>query len=121
MLKTILYVFAVIGLLISPVHAQAAQKDCERMTGQIVMAPMAIPMASDRMACCDHGMKDKSTKDAACFNNCIAMCGTNVACGTETLSLLPVLAVEQVSFNDAAPSLLTQQPGLVIPPPKSIT
>lgn len=120
MVKALLYIFTILGLLISPVHAQAAQEDCAGMSGQMVMAPMAKTMASDSMICCDHGLKDKSAKDTACFNNCIAMCGISVACGTEASDLLPVLAVAQVSFNDAAPAFFTQEPGLVVPPPKSI-
>ena len=74
---------------------------------------------SDGMACCDHDKTHTSSKDKACFNNCIAMCGISVGTATDGAMLLPVLAVEQVSFNDKMPALFTEEPSLVVPPPKS--
>lgn len=124
MIKALLYIFAVLGLLISPVYAQAAQKDCAGMSGSMMTGKSSHAMASglqtsDDMACCDHGKADNSSKDQACFNNCIAMCGVSVSSATDGSILLPVLAVEQVSFNDKAAPLFTQEPSLVVPPPKS--
>ncbi len=124
MVKALLYIFAVLGLLISPVIAQAAQKDCAGMDGSIMMGKPSHTTASDMkmsdsMACCDHDKTDTSSKDTACFNNCIAMCGVSVSSATDGSILLPVLAVEQASFNDKAAPLFTQEPSLVVPPPKS--
>ncbi len=124
MLKALLYIFAVLGLLISPVYAQAAQKDCAGMTDSMMTGKSSHTSASDMktsdgMACCDHDKTDMSSKDKACFNNCIAMCGISVGSASDGSILLPVLAVEQVSFNDKAAPLFTEEPGLVVPPPKS--
>lgn len=124
MVKALLYIFAVVGLLISPVYAQAAQKDCASMSGSMMVGKSSNSIASnmktsDDMACCDHGKSDTSSKDAACFNNCIAMCGVSVSSATDVSILLPVLAIEQVSFNDKAAPLFTQEPSLVVPPPRS--
>jgi hypothetical protein len=115
MIKFTLYVFAVIGLLLSPMAAQAAASDCGTMSGQTMQ--MAGHGTSD-MDCCDHAKSEKSS-DKACFNNCMAMCGVNVAKASDGTIMLPVLAVEQVTFNDMTPALFTQEPALVVPPPKS--
>lgn len=124
MVKALLYIFAVLGLLVSPVYAQAAQKDCAGMSGSMMMGKSSHATASDMkvsdgMACCDHGKADTSSKDQACFNNCIAMCGVSVGTATDGSVLLPVLAIEQAAFNDKAAPLFTEEPGLVVPPPKA--
>ena len=124
MVKALLYIFAVLGLLISPVYAQAAQRDCKGMDGSTMMSKSSHVMASDMkmsdgMACCDHDKTDALSKDKACFNNCIATCGISVGVASDGSILLPVLAVEQVSFNDNVPALFTEEPSLVVPPPKS--
>ncbi|HWU61526.1 MAG TPA: hypothetical protein VN112_05815 [Ensifer sp.] len=124
MLKVALYIFAVLGLLISPVYAQAAQKDCAGMAGSMMVSKVSHAMASDMkmadgMACCDDDKTTPSPEDKACFNNCIAMCGVSVGSATDGSVMLPVLAVEQISFNDKSTPLFTQEPSLVVPPPKS--
>lgn len=124
MVKALLFIFAVLGLLASPVFAQAAQKDCAGMSGSMMMSKSSHATASDMtmsdgMACCDHGKTDTSSKDKSCFNSCIAMCGVSVGAASDGSVLLPVLAVEQASFNDKAALLFTQEPTLVVPPPKS--
>ena len=124
-MKALLYIFAVLGLLISPVYAQAAQKDCAGMSGAMMMGNSSHHAAasnvkmSDGMACCDHGKTAPSSNDRACFSNCIAMCGISVGTASDGSVLLPVLAVVQVSFNDKMPALFTEEPTLVVPPPKS--
>lgn len=115
MVKFVLYIFAVIGLLVSPIAAQAAAGDCGAMSGQTMQ--MAGHGASD-MDCCDHAKSEK-TSDKACFNNCMAMCGVNVASASDGSVILPVLAVERVTFNDKAAPLFTKEPSLFVPPPKS--
>lgn len=124
MLKIILYIFAVLGLLVSPVYAQAAQEDCAGMAGSMKISKASHAMAADKktadgMACCDHDQSNPSPEDKACFNNCIAMCGVSVGAAADGSIMLPVLAVEQISFNDKAAPLFTQEPGLIVPPPKS--
>lgn len=115
MVKFALYLFAVIGLLLSPLAAQAAARDCGSMSGQTMQ--MTEQGTSD-MDCCDHAKSEKSS-DKACFNNCMAMCGVNVGSASDGSVMLPVLAVEQVTFNDMTPALFTEEPSLVVPPPKS--
>ncbi len=115
MVRFILYIFAVIGLLLSPVAAQAASSDCGTMSGQTVQM---TGHDAGNMDCCDHAKSEKSS-DKACFNNCMAMCGVNLGSASDGSIILPVLAVEQVTFNDLTPALFTQEPSLVVPPPKS--
>jgi len=115
MFRFVLYIFAVIGLLLSPMAAQAAASDCGTMSGQTM--EMAGHGGSN-MDCCDHAKSEKSS-DKACFNNCMAMCGVNVGSTSDGSVMLPVLAIEQVTFNDMTPALFTQEPSLVVPPPKS--
>lgn len=124
MVKALLYIFAVLGLLISPVYAQAAQKDCAGMAGSAMMeqsshAATSDMKMSDGMACCDHDKTAPPSKDEACLSNCIAMCGISVGTASDGSVLLPVLAVQQISFNDKAAPLFTEEPSLVVPPPKS--
>ncbi|MDI7776538.1 hypothetical protein [Asticcacaulis sp. EMRT-3] len=124
MVKALLYIFAVLGLLISPVYAQATQKGCAGV-GSPMMASRsshtAMPemKSSDGMACCGHDKADSSSHDKTCFNDCIAMCGISVGAASDETMILPVLSVEQVSFNDTLPALFAQEPSLVVPPPKS--
>lgn len=121
MLKAVLSILAVIGLLLSPIHAQAAQADCMAMGGNMNAAAPAMA-SMDMSSCCDKDMAKTSSnnaKDKACFDNCIAMCGIASAIASDGSVLLPVLAVEQISFNDKAAPLFTEEPGLVVPPPKS--
>ena len=114
MIRFVLYIFAVIGLLLSPMAAQAAARDCGAMSGQTVQ--MTAHDAGN-MDCCDHAKNEKS--DKACFNDCMAMCGVTVGSASDGSVMLPVLAVEQVTFKDMTPALFTQEPSLVVPPPKS--
>ena len=52
MLKAVLSFLAVIGLLLSPIHAQAAQTDCMAVGAKVTAA--AHTMASMNMSpCCD--------------------------------------------------------------------
>ncbi|ESQ84190.1 hypothetical protein AEAC466_10620 [Asticcacaulis sp. AC466] len=110
MVKAVLYIFAVMGLLIAPLHAQAAQRDCEDMAA-------SMAMNGDSMDCCDHDKSSKSS-DKACFNTCIAMCGLSVAFDVESLTSQPVLAIVQASFEDLTTSSVAEEPRLLIPPPK---
>ena len=113
MVKAVLYIFAVMGLLITPLHAQAAQRDCEDMAASMAMTAMN----GDSMDCCDHDKSSKSS-DKACFNTCIAMCGLSVAFDVESLTSQPVLAIVQASFEDLTTSSVAEEPRLLIPPPK---
>ncbi|CAM3170268.1 hypothetical protein [Asticcacaulis taihuensis] len=115
MLKAVLYIFAVMGLLVSPLHAQAAQRDCEGMTASMAMTAMS----SNSMDCCDHEKSSKSP-DKSCFNNCIAMCGLSVAFDVKPLASQPMLAIVQASFEDLTTSSVAEEPRLLIPPPKSL-
>jgi hypothetical protein len=115
MVKVVLYIFAVIGLLLSPLAAQAAARDCGAMSGQTMQMTGHI---DSNMDCCDHAKSEKSS-DKACFNNCMVMCGVNVGSASDGSVILPVLAIEQVTFNDMTPALFAQEPSLVVPPPKS--
>ena len=114
MLKAMLYIFAVMGLLIAPLHAQAAQRDCEGMVASMAMTAMS----TSSMDCCDHDKSNKSS-DTSCFNNCIAMCGLSVAFDVEPLATQPVLTIVQASFADMTTSSVADEPHLVIPPPKT--
>jgi hypothetical protein len=114
MVKAVLYIFAVIGLLIAPLHAQAAQRDCEDMAASMAMTAMN----GGSMDCCDHDKTSKSS-DKACFNTCIAMCGLSVAFDVESLTSQPVLAIVQASFEDLTTSSVAEEPRLLIPPPKT--
>lgn len=114
MLKTMLYIFAVMGLLISPLHAQTAQRDCEGMAASMAMTAMS----SNSMDCCDHDKTNKSS-DKACFNTCIAMCGLSVAFDAEPLTSQPVLAIVRASFEDLTTLSVAEEPRLLIPPPKT--
>ncbi len=121
MLKAILSFLAVIGLLLSPIHAQAAQADCMAMIAKVTAK--ADSMASmDMSSCCDKDIakpsKD-SSKNKACIDNCIAMCSIANAVASDGSVVRPVLTVRQISFNAKAAPLFTQEPGLVVPPPKS--
>lgn len=125
MLKAVLSFFAIIGLFLSPIHAQAAQADCAGMDAKTKVAVHAIA-SMDMSSCCDKAMAKTSkadskdtSKDKACMDSCITMCSLASAVATDGSVILPVLAVEQVSFNAKAAPLFTQEPGLVVPPPKS--
>lgn len=115
MVKFVLYILAVIGLLLSPMAAQAAASDCGTMSGQTMQM---VGHDASNMDCCDQTKPEKSS-DKACFNNCMAMCGVNLGSASDGSVMLPVPAIEQVTFNDKAPALFTQEPSLVVPPPKS--
>lgn len=123
MLKAVLSFLAVVGLLLSPIHAQAAQADCMAMGAKAKAAVHAMTsMGEMDMSCCDKAMAKSSKtspKDKACMDNCVTMCGLSSAVASDGSVVLPVLAVEQVSFNAKAAPLFTQEPGLVVPPPKS--
>jgi len=121
MLKAVLSILAVIGLLLSPIHAQAAQADCMAMGAKAKSAAHAMA-SMDMSSCCDKDMaktSKNSSKEKACIDNCIAMCSIGTAMASDGSAKLPVLAIEQISFNDKAAPLFTQEPGLVVPPPKS--
>ncbi|MBP2159018.1 MULTISPECIES: hypothetical protein [Asticcacaulis] len=120
MLKAVLSILAVIGLLLSPIHAQAANADCMAMSSKMqAVAPAMATM--DMSSCCekDTGKTSDNHKDKACIENCIAMCSLGSVVASPNEVILPVLAVEQVTFNDKAAPLFTQEPGLFVPPPKS--
>lgn len=125
MLKAVLSIFAVIALLLSPIHAQASQANCAAMDAKAKVAAHAMA-SMDMSSCCDKAMAKTSksgskdtSKDKACMDNCITMCSLTSAVAADGSVILPVLAVEQVSFNAKAAPLFTQEPGLVVPPPKS--
>jgi len=121
MLKAILSILAVIGLLLSPIQAHAARADCMAMDAKVKTAAHAM-MSMDMSSCCDKAMaktSKNSSKDKACMDCCAAMCSLGSAVAADGSAVLPVLAVEQVSFNAKAAPLFTQEPGLVVPPPKS--
>ncbi|WP_303832178.1 hypothetical protein [Asticcacaulis taihuensis] len=120
MLKAVLSFLAVIGLILLPIHAQAAHADCMAMTSKMQVAASAMA-SMDMSTCCDKDMGKTSDnhKDKACVENCIAMCSLGSVVAAPNAVMLPVLAVQQVTFNDKAPALFTQEPSLVVPPPKS--
>lgn len=99
MARFVIYIFAVIGLLLSPMAAEAAASDCEAMSEQTMQM---AGTGGNNMDCCDDAKSEKSS-DKACINNCMAMCGVNVGGASDGSVMLPVLAVEQVSFNDLTP------------------
>ena len=122
MLKAILSFFAIVGLLISPVSAQAAQRDCASMMTEMMGAkakPMDTMSSVNKTDCCDHKAPVKSPKQNACMNSCMAMCGVNIAIATPQPPL-SALAVTLVTFVPLKQSLLTQDPPLLSRPPKSV-
>jgi len=121
MLKAVLSILAVIGLLLSPIHAQAAQADCMAMDAKMTAAAHAMA-STDMSSCCDKDMAKSSkdnSKNKACIDNCIAMCSIGTAVASDGSLIRPVLAVRQIAFNAKASPLFTQELGLVVPPPKS--
>jgi len=85
MLKAVLSILAVIGLLLSPIHAQAAQSDCMAMDAKVKAAAHAMA-SMDMSPCCDKDMaktSKNSSRDKACMDNCVTMCslGSAVAAG----------------------------------------
>jgi hypothetical protein len=114
MFKAVLYIFAVMGLLISPLHAQAAQRDCEGMSASMAMTAMS----GSAMDCCDHDKPSKSA-DKSCFNTCIAMCGISATVDARSFASQPVLSTVAATFVDLTSSPVAEAPRLVIPPPKA--
>lgn len=117
MLKSLLYIFAVLGLLISPVHAQAAQKHCADMAETMPGTSVKAMHDDGGMACCDHTMKTSSKQDKGCINHCVAMAGVTVALTDEAPFSRPILADKAVTFTDSQVMFDAQEPGLFYPPP----
>lgn len=120
MLKVVLYIFAVLGLLISPVYAQAAQRNCDVVAEQAMAMKGGTP-AMDMSSCCDKDTAKSTkttTKVKTCFDNCIAMCGITVACASHSLHTLPIRAFETVAFFAPDMSVSTSEPKLFAPPPR---
>ena len=91
------------------------------MSGKMKAAAHAMA-SMDMSSCCDKAMAKTSktgSRDKACMDHCIAMCSLGSVVASDSPVILPMLAVEQISFNDKAAPLFTQEPSLVIPPPKS--
>ncbi|ESQ88028.1 hypothetical protein ABAC460_17705 [Asticcacaulis sp. AC460] len=118
MLKAVLYIFALLGLLISPVSAQAAQNACLEMSQPMQMT-MADSQAHSDMAmpCCEDEKPTKSS-DQGCFQNCIAMCGISATSDTHVPVSLPILHIELVVFTRSPVNFDADEPALFVPPPR---
>lgn len=118
MLKAVLYILALLGFLISPVSAQAAQNACMEMSQPIQMAEADSQAHSDMaMPCCDDEKPTKS-EEQACFQNCIAMCGITATSDAHVPVSLPILHIEPVIFTRSAVNFDAHEPALFVPPPR---
>ena len=77
-MRRLLVLFALLGLLYSPVAAVAAQQTCADSGMPMAGMAMAQPDNDKAMSpaddpCCDHGQKAPDTK--SCVQACAVMCG----------------------------------------------
>jgi len=120
MLRVVLSILAVIGLLLSPIHAQAAEADCAAMDARITTAAH-VAAAMDMSSCCDKDLAKTAktdAKDKACIGNCITMCGIAVVLDGGTLHATPVLPLEAAAFVAANTAAAASEPALFVPPPR---
>lgn len=117
MFKAFLYIFAILGLLVSPVNELAAQDACAKMEKSMSMAMMdSHDHAAIAMPCCNEDISKSS--DAACFQNCIAMCGISAISDLDLKLDVPVLHVEPVLFALPSANSTANKPSLFGRPPR---
>jgi len=121
LMQRLLVLFALLGLLLSPVAAAAAQRACAQagpeMTGMMMAAPAGDPATSNAPdPCCDHSQKTMDGK--ACAQACATMCGVTAALPTAAVYVAPrpKLAVLAETVSPLKP----QPPPRTERPPRSI-
>jgi hypothetical protein len=126
-MRFVLALLAVIGLLLSPAAAAAAQASCQDHGGQMMSMPMAgmpgMSQGDSQKAdpCCDHGKSQGQPKhrDMNCMQACATMCGVFAA--LPAVAMFPLAAAEHVAFRPAiVASLKPHEPSRLERPPKSI-
>jgi hypothetical protein len=125
-MRLLLALMAVIGLLLSPAAAAAAQVRCHEQGGIMTMAKADMPgmvQADSRKAdpCCDPAKHRGETKhhDMSCLQTCAAMCGVVAA-----LPSMPFALIAPPHNGAPEParlaSLKPHEPSQLERPPRSI-
>ena len=120
-MRHLLALLAVLGLLLSPVTAAAALRDCAKASPE--MAEMATDAASaDRSGradpCCDEGHETTQSSNKSCVQACAVMCGVVATLPTSQVFLA---RPDRVRLSaEAATPLASHLPPLAERPPKLI-
>jgi hypothetical protein len=126
-MRLLLALLAVIGLLLSPAAAAAAQAACQDHGGQMMSMPMAdmpgMSQADGQKAdlCCDPGKTQGQSKhdDMSCMQACAAMCG--VVAALPAASPVALAMPDRVILKPArVASLKPHEPSRLERPPRSI-
>lgn len=127
-MRFVLALLAVIGLLLSPAAAGAAQAACHDHDGQMMMSMPMGDMAGMSQGdtpkgdpCCDPGKdQGKSKHDPmSCMQTCAAMCG--VVAALPVVSTAPLSPPAHSALQPARmASLKPHEPSRLERPPKSI-
>jgi hypothetical protein len=121
LMRRLLVLFALLGLLISPAAAAAAQRACAQagpaMAGMMMAAPATDHATSDAPdPCCDHSQKTMDGK--ACAQACATMCGVTAALPTAAVYLAPRLKIGVLA--ETVLPLKPQPPRRAERPPRSL-
>lgn len=122
LMRPLLVLLALLGLLISPAVAAAAQRSCAQAGPEMAGMMMAAAPASDQATadapdpCCDHSQKSMDSK--ACAQACATMCGVTAALPSAAVFIAPRPKLGLRA--EAVLPLKPQPPPRIERPPRSI-
>lgn len=127
-MRLLLALLAIVGLLVSPVTASAAQARCYHASGAGMMAGMNMPGMPDtdhssaqkpvNDPCCDP-LGNQKAADKSCAQACAATCGVVAALPTTPISIVFV-SMPAIEATGPLVSAHPHEPSGLKRPPKSI-